>query len=382
MNIAADIWNSPTDYLAARHPDHPVHFFAPAILQAKAQVFVAGFNGMVTFAVKANPDPMVISNLVAAGVNGFDVASPNEIRLILDVAPQAALHYNNPVRSRKEIQFAVNSGVKSYSVDGFNELAKLVEIVPPKEVELAVRFKLPVSGADYDFGDKFGAVPEKAIKLLQSVQKAGFTPALTFHPGTQCEDPQAWETYIIEAAKIVQASGIHIKRLNVGGGFPTRMNGNTPNLQQFFDLIKNTVEKAFGENHPPLICEPGRALVAESFVHVTRVKSVNDDGDVFLNDGIYGGLSEFPNISASRKHEVVTSTGVVKSDQMRPARIFGPTCDSIDVLPGKYNLPADIAEEDYILFHSMGAYVNGVTTDFNGYGQLETITVLALSDRE
>ncbi|MEO1919497.1 MAG: type III PLP-dependent enzyme [Paracoccaceae bacterium] len=378
MTINSEIWDSPSDYLQARSPDHPVHFFAPSALNASAKRFLDGFNGLATYAVKANPDPAVISNLLAAGLTAFDVASPNEIRLLREMAPNAALHYNNPVRSRSELRFARSAGVKSYSVDGSNELLKIIEIICPEGVEISVRIKLPVSGAAYDFGAKFGATPEKAIELLQHVAIAGFIPSATFHPGTQCEDPQAWRAYIVEAAAIASAAGVALDRLNVGGGFPANTANTAPDLNNFFALINKTVTAEFGATPPALICEPGRAMVASAFSHATRVKSVNDNGDVFLNDGIYGGLSEFPVLNVERRHSVLSPMGKTRSCVSAPTLVFGPTCDSLDVLPRRIMLPRDIADDDYIVFANMGAYVKGMTTNFNGYGQLETVTVLTL----
>lgn len=378
MNITSDIWNTPEDYLRSRTPDQPVHFFAPVVLQAQAKRFIDGFNGLVTYAVKANPERPVISNLVAAGVTAFDVASPNEIRLLREMAPNATLHYNNPVRSKSEIRFAHNAGVKSYSVDGFREFYKICEIIPAKGVEISVRIKLPVSGAVYDFGSKFGATPEKAIELLRLVKSKGFTPSTTFHPGTQCEDPHAWRAYITEAAAIARAANVFLNRLNVGGGFPGTTANGAPDLARFFALIDQTVEAEFGDNRPALVCEPGRAMVSGSFTHATRVKSINDNGDVFLNDGIYGGLSEFPVLDVARAFKVFASSGQQRSKTEVSTLVFGPTCDSLDVLPRKLALPTDISDDDYVVFQNMGAYVKGVTTKFNGYGHIETVTVLSL----
>ncbi len=62
---------------------------------------------------------------------------------------------------------------------------------------------------------------ELATDLLRKVAEAGFIPSLTFHPGTQCIDPQAWEHYIRAAGDIARGAGVKIARLNVGGGFPS-----------------------------------------------------------------------------------------------------------------------------------------------------------------
>ena len=182
MRAVTQIWKNPSDYLRANQPENPVLFFAPSVLYAQARLFVTGFPGLVTYAVKSNPQEMVIENLWMAGVTGFDVASPVEIRKVHAIAPTAKMHYNNPVRTPSEIAVAVACGVVSYSVDSATELDKLIAHVPATDTEITVRFKLPVAGAAYNFGAKFGATVEFAAQLLARVRDAGFIPSLTFHP--------------------------------------------------------------------------------------------------------------------------------------------------------------------------------------------------------
>ena len=162
MGLSKTIWTNPSEFLRSVQPETPVLFFAPSALQTAARRFIDGFPGMVTYAVKSNPGEAVVENLAAAGIRGYDVASPIEMHLIRRLAPDAALHYNNPVRSRAEIAVAVELGVKSYSVDSRSELEKLIADVPAEGTEITVRFKLPVSGAAYNFGAKFGATADVA----------------------------------------------------------------------------------------------------------------------------------------------------------------------------------------------------------------------------
>ncbi|HEX9858271.1 MAG TPA: type III PLP-dependent enzyme, partial [Paracoccaceae bacterium] len=283
MGLSKTIWTNPSEFLRIVQPENPVLFFSPTALQASARRFLDGFPGLVTYAVKSNPEEVVVENLSAAGIRGFDVASPAEMRMIRRLAPDAAMHYNNPVRSRAEIAVAVDLGVKSYSVDSASELAKLIELVPADGAEISVRFKLPVAGAAYNFGAKFGATVELATELLQTVAAAGFIPSITFHPGTQCTDPHAWEAYIRAAAEIAQNAGVSIARLNVGGGFPNhRLHGVVPQLEATFELIDRVTTEAFGDNRPMLVCEPGRGLCGDAFTLATKVKAVRDGLHVFL----------------------------------------------------------------------------------------------------
>ena len=379
MGLSKTIWTNPTEFLRNQQPENPVLFFSPSALQAAARRFIDGFPGMVTYAVKSNPGEEVIENLAAAGVRGYDCASGFEIDLIRRLAPDAAIHYNNPVRARAEIAYAVEKGVKSYSVDSRSELAKLVELVPAQDTEISVRFKLPVAGAAYNFGAKFGATAELATDLLRTVAEAGFIPSLTFHPGTQCTDPAAWETYIRTAAEIARNAGVTIARLNVGGGFPShRLNGVVPQLEATFDLIDRVATEAFGDNRPMLVCEPGRALCGDAFTLAARVKAVRDDTHVFLNDGVYGSLTELPLIGVIDRIEVLSPEGEKRTGAPQGRIVFGPTCDSVDRLPGEVMLPSDIAEGDYVIVQGMGAYSVVTNSRFNGFGELGLATVLSL----
>ncbi|SIS77607.1 ornithine decarboxylase [Phaeovulum vinaykumarii] len=281
--------------------------------------------------------------------------------------------------ARGEILHAVNAGVKSWSVDSRSELEKLIELVPTENCEITVRFKLPVAGAAYNFGAKFGATADLAAELLARVAEAGFIPSLTFHPGTQCTDPMAWDAYIRTAAEICRTAGIKAARLNVGGGFPShRTHDGLPQLDAIFALIDRVAAEAFGADRPALVCEPGRGLVADAFTHITTVKALRDDQHVFLNDGIYGGLAELPLVGNITRIEVISPEGVARTAEALPRIVFGPTCDSVDRLPGDVMLPADLAEGDHVVFHGMGAYCSATNTRFNGFGQMVIVTALSL----
>ncbi|KCV81576.1 Orn/DAP/Arg decarboxylase 2 [Actibacterium atlanticum] len=381
MGLTQDIWANPGEHLRITHPDHPVLYTAPSVLMSTARRFLDGFPGMVTYAVKANPSEFVLTNLFAAGVSGFDVASPHEMALVARAAPGAVMHYNNPVRSAAEILAALEHEVVSWSVDAQSELDKILHHVDGS-AEIAVRFKLPVKGAAYDFGSKFGASAEQAVDLLQRVARAGHVPALTFHPGTQCTDPAAWAAYIETAAQISAAAGVDLARLNVGGGFPShQIRADAPQLEQIFDTIAHSTDKAFGLNAPVLICEPGRAMVAEAYTLTTRIKAIRDGDHVFLNDGIYGGLSEAHVVGLTDRIEIWSPEGTRRNGPLGSRTVFGPTCDSIDKLPGQVMLPADLQEGDYVMFKGAGAYSTATATRFNGYGALEQATVLSLISR-
>lgn len=369
-------WSDPQAHLRKAQPDCVQMYFCPAQVQQTAARFQAGFAGLVTYAVKANPAPEVLENLVAAGITAFDVASVAEMQAVRAVFPQAVLHYNNPVRSRTEIAQAQDFGIASASVDCMDELAKLASL--PRETEISVRLALPVKGAAYDFGAKFGADPDASVALLKQVAAMGFSPAMTFHPGTQCGDAAAWASYIRACAAIAVRADVPLARLNVGGGFAAHRGGAAPDLEAIFKRIEMETLAAFGPQAPALVCEPGRAMVAEACQLATRVKSLRGD-HVYLNDGVYGGLAEWRDIDAHDRVQVLSPDGVPRDGARRARIVFGPTCDSIDRLPAPLDLPVDLAEDDYVIFAGMGAYSGAIATRFNGYGPDGMVTVASFA---
>lgn len=364
MGIEQNLMPSPETWLAGARPDDPIFFFCPLRLAQVAERFQSGFPGRVTYAVKANPAPEVIDGLVAAGIRTFDVASPAEMALVREHCPDAVLHYHNPVRSEAEIDAGLAQGCTSWSVDRRSELEKLRRL--PAGGEIAVRLKLPVRGAAYDFGSKFGADPALAAALLRRVVELGFTPSLTFHPGTQCRTPAPWARYIQAAADVARAAGVTLHRLNVGGGFPSDRGEGPADLEAIFVAIAEAVRAAF-RTPPQLVCEPGRGLCAEAFLLVLRVKAV-EEGAVFLNDGIYGGMAEWRDLGPMGRLRVITPDGLPRGGAVHDRVVFGPTCDSLDRLPDPVALPEAVAEGDYIVFEGMGAYSRALVTGFNGYG--------------
>lgn len=363
-------------------PEEAVFCFSEETLTARLARFQQGFPGTVSFAVKSNPSREVVSALARAGLAHWDVASVQEMALVHSMSPGAHFHYHNPVKSRREIADAYTKyGCRRFAVDAREEVAKIAAIVgDDSSLELAVRFVLPRDRAAsaHDFSTKFGAPEHIAIELLQDIARRGYVPVMTFHPGSQSRDPAVYARHIEAAARISRAAGVHVGTLNVGGGFPMSYPLSRPApLEDFFRVIADATTRHFGKGtEPALECEPGRGLVANSMSLLTRIKLVCSDGDdIFLNDGVYGGLMEFMQVPELQPPYRVIRDGKVLEGATKPWKVFGPTCDPLDVLPAKLDLPVDIRDEDYIEFGTLGAYGIATSTLFNGYGDHAVVPV-------
>jgi len=167
-------------------------------------------------------------------------------------------------------------------------------------------------------------------------------------------------------------SGVEIAALDIGGGFPTSYAGQeAPPYHWYFDMVKEALI-TLGRPELPVMCEPGRALTAQGLSLVAQVVMRRGDR-LYINDGIYGSFDEqrFAGFDEDYPPTAVTLDGRSKArvlnGEKRPFRVYGPTCDSQDVLPRPQMLPDSIANGDFIVFDAMGAYTVSSRSSFNGY---------------
>jgi ornithine decarboxylase len=379
MNAPVRIQNMPRFASVAKaieslNPGEPLYLVHPGKFAEAAKIFLTGFPGDVLYALKANPHPVAIENLWAAGIRHFDTASLGEIETVKNIFPAAICHFMAPVRLAGHAKAAFEQyDVTDYVVDSQSELDKLLaETGSPKKLRIFVRLVAQLGGALLEMSSKYGCRPEEASSLLHKIRAAGAAPCLTFHVGSQCLSPFSYAQAIEIAQRTITISGVEIAALDVGGGFPTSYSGQeAPPYHWYFDMIKEALANL---DRPglPVMCEPGRALVGQGISLVTRVLMRRGDR-LYLNDGIYGSFDEqrfagfdedYPptafNLDAKGRAKIL-------SGGKRPFRAYGPTCDSMDVLPRPQMLPDSIAMDDFILFDAMGAYTVAARSSFNGF---------------
>ncbi len=363
---------SPVDAVVlARRPELPLLCLRPAVATAEAARFVAAFPGEVLYAVKCNPDEAVLRALAVGGITHFDVASINEVRLVHRLFPAARLHFMHPVKARSAIREAYfDHGVRDFVLDGEAELAKIVaETAAARDLRLIVRLGLAKGGARLDLSGKFGAGVEAAGELLRSSAKCAATVGLTFHVGSQCCDPSAWERALDQAGAVVRAAAVGLDVLDVGGGFPVPYpDVRPPPLDAFLGAIARGVSRMDLPGGCALWCEPGRALVAGCQSLVVQVQARRGD-TLYVNDGVYGTLSDAGVLGFRYPCRLIKATGQGVG-RMRPFDLYGPTCDTLDHMQGPFVLPDDVAEGDWIEIGQIGAYGSCLGTGFNGFGEV------------
>ena len=347
-------------------PEEPLHCLRPQAVTAAARAFVAAFPGDVLYAVKCNADPTMLRAVAASGVTHFDCASDAEVRLVRSLFPDAAIHFMHPVKSRAAIRAAwAQHGVRDFVLDTDGELTKILEETGDGEgLGLVVRLALPKGSAAYDLSGKFGAAPAEAAALLRAARPHAARLGLSFHVGSQCLDPAAWTRALALAAEVIAAAGVAVEVVDVGGGFPVAYPGSEPPaLAAFMAAIRDGA--ALLPEGVRLWAEPGRALVAGGASVVVQVQQRRGDA-LYVNDGVYGALSDAGAPGFRFPHRLIRPDGVA-AEVTRDFTLFGPTCDSADVMRGPWTLPADVREGDWIEIGQLGAYGTALRTAFNGF---------------
>ena len=353
----------------ATQPELPVHCLRPEAARKAADFFVREFPGSVLYAVKANPHPLIIDAVYAAGVRSFDVASLPEIEIVAARCPDAKLAFMHPVKSRHAIRRAYfDFGVRVFVLDSLDELDKIIkETNGAKDLHLIVRIAVSSDYAQHKLNGKFGAVGQEAVLLLRQARSACEELGVSFHVGSQCMRPEAYRAAMEIVSDLIRQAQVTIDIVDVGGGFPVAYPQlSPPPLKAYIDEIAAAFESMPVLENADLWCEPGRALCAEAGSHIVRVELRKGDA-LYLNDGAYGALFD------AAHDGLVYPTRLLRAKkgprrQLKPFRLFGPTCDSIDALQGPFMLPSDVHEGDYIEFGQTGAYGSALATRFNGFG--------------
>ena len=352
----------------ALKPDYPVYCIRPDSIKKSTKFFRDNFPGKVLYAVKTNPNEKVLKQIISNGIEDFDVASLNEIKLIKKVKPNANLYFMHTVKSKESISSAYfNYGVKNFALDNKDELRKILESTNhAKDLNLFLRIAISNEHAEIDLSRKFGAMPSEALGLVRLCKENGKKLGISFHVGSQCMHKISYSKGIREIGNIIKKTKIIPDIINVGGGFPSIYPDLNPEpIHNYLNEIKKSLKDLNLTKLPEVICEPGRALVAESGSTIVKV-ILRKKQNLYINDGTYGSLFDagVPNFVLPTK---MITTGRIHSKKLTAFSFFGPTCDSLDYMKGPFLLPNNIKEGDYIELGQLGAYGITFRTNFNGF---------------
>jgi ornithine decarboxylase len=365
-------------------------------IEAQYDTLVTELPGVhVRFSVKACPVGEVLSCLAARGA-GADAASPAEIiQAIRAGMPADDVHYGNTIKSDRDIAVAYRLGVRDFVTDSVQDVRAIAVYAPGSRV--FCRLATTGEGALWGLSDKFGCAPDDAVTVLSVADSLGLVPAgLAVHVGSQQMTVGAWRRAVDQLAdtvRVLTQRGIHLRFINLGGGLPALGYLNRagrplqPDLTAMFTELRSGMEllnQAAGRKLAFMI-EPGRHLVADHgairahVVRLTARQQLSGEREfwLYLSCGRFNGLNETDQLHY--RLEFPESL----SDDLVPAIIAGPTCDSADMFDAGHRVmvPRGVASGDPVWVLSSGAYsVSYMTQGFNGFAPLPTLCVRTPGD--
>ena len=336
----------------------------------------------VYFAVKANSDPAIVRTLFKEG-SSFDVASMPEFMIVHEnikhLSPKKRqdwiwdkIIYANPTKPTETLE-KLNRYKPLVTFDNREEIYKIKQHAP--NAGLALRLKVPNTGAMVELSSKFGALPGEAVDLILEADRIGLTvEGISFHVGSQTTN---FENYVqalsLTAAIFKEAQDRGYTRMNlldIGGGFPAPYDATVKPLRELAQIINTEIDRLFKKNIQ-VLAEPGRFLVASAGYAVSKIigKAVRDGKtSYYINDGVYHTYSGV--IFDHCKYPIQA----FKRGPTSLCSVFGPTCDALDVVSMAENLP-DLERDDFLYSVNIGAYSHASATYFNGFPPAKVVHV-------
>ena len=335
----------------------------------------------VYYAVKANPEPEIVSTLYRAG-GSFDVASLPEFMLVYQNIKRLGARarqdfiwdkivYANPIKPKETLQ-ALDKYKPLVTYDNRAELAKIRRFAP--HAGLALRLRVPNTGSMVELSSKFGCEPGEAVDLIEEAFGAGLTvEAVSFHVGSQCTNFENFVQALNMSAAVMREAasrGREIKILDIGGGFPVPYDRHVKPLSVLARKINAEIGRLFPSDIQ-ILAEPGRFLVATAATVVARIigKAVRDGKTrYYIDDSVYHTFSGII-FDHCQYH--------LKAFKKGPAEIcsvFGQTCDGLDTISHSEQLP-ELEIEDLVYSENIGAYSNASATWFNGFPPAKVVHV-------
>ncbi|MGF6391804.1 diaminopimelate decarboxylase [Pseudomonas plecoglossicida] len=362
----------------------PTYVYSRAHIEAQYRSYTDALQGvehLVCFAVKANSNLGVLNILARMGA-GFDIVSGGELERVLAAGGRAdRVVFSGVGKTREDMRRALEVGVHCFNVESTDELERLQVVAAEmgKVAPVSLRVNPDVDAGTHPYistglkENKFGiAIADAEAIYVRAAQLPNLeVVGVDCHIGSQLTsvDPflDALDRLLVLVDRLAEC-GIHLRHLDLGGGVGVRYRDEEPPLVA--DYIK-AIRERVGTRDLALVFEPGRYIVANAGVLLTRVEYLKHTEhkdfaiiDAAMNDLIRPALYQaWMGVSAVRPRE----------GEGRAYDLVGPICETGDFLAKDRQL--NLAEGDLLAVQSAGAYGFVMSSNYNTRGRCAEILV-------
>jgi diaminopimelate decarboxylase len=335
---------------------------------------LAGVAHRICYSVKANSNLAILDLLAQEGA-GFDIVSGGELYRVLSAAADpSSVVFSGVGKTPAEIRFALEKNIHSFNCESDVEIGQIsrAAVALDRIASISIRVNPDVNAVTHPYistglrEHKFGIDIHAVEELYRRASSLpGILPeGVSCHIGSQLlsDEPvlEALEKVLALIARL-REQGHPIKNLDLGGGLGVayRPEDRGPDVESFIEKLKLKIQ---GLNLT-LMLEPGRSIVAEAGVLLTRVLLVKRNGskrfvivDAAMNDLIRPALYE--------AHHEITPLRQPQDDELTPADVVGPVCESSDFLARNRPLP-ELKSGDLLAIRNAGAYGFVLSSNYN-----------------
>lgn len=333
----------------------------------------------ICYAMKANSERHVLTLLHQRGAS-FEVASKYELTVLKAIGvPSARIIFGTSVKPERHIKDFAKYGVDRFAFDSEEELFKIARSAPGSRVYVRAHVD-DRSGSVFNLSEKFGTSMEEAVALLMKAKELGLVPyGISFNVGSQAKNVESWARGLRDVAVAMvdlTKRKVEIEVINIGGGFPhSYQDGDQyPSIEEISEHIHAATKQL--PYRVSYLAEPGRALVANAFVLVTRVigRASRANGEwLYLDAGVYNALFESLTCQGSTRYRIKPLTLAKTSEDTCAFIVAGPTGDNLDIVAKGITLPRNVRTGDTLLISDVGAYTFPLITKFNGFPKPKVI---------
>lgn len=357
----------------------PAYIYSRATIERHWNAFdqAAGAHPhLICYAVKANSNLGVL-NLMARLGSGFDIVSVGELlRVIQAGGDPKKVVFSGVGKTEVEIATALQAGIHCFNIESISELYRINAVAQSlnKKAPISIRINPNIDAGTHPYistglkENKFGIEIEQAPTVYHLANELEFieVKGVDCHIGSQLTEIEPFLEALDKLLLLIdqlETQGIRISHLDLGGGLGVPYNKETPpEPTEYMNAIINKM----GSRKLKLIFEPGRAIMANAGVLVTKVEflKLNDHKNFAIVDAAMNDLIR-PALYSAWQNIIPLNNTFVDSPE-RPLRtydIVGPICETSDFLGKERQLA--LAEGDYLMVRSAGAYGATMSSNYN-----------------
>lgn len=365
-------------------------FSTPTFVYSKASIVTAyenfqkafiGHDHLICYAVKANSNLGILSLLASMG-SGFDIVSGGELhRVIMAGGEPGKIIFSGVGKQAWEIQLALETGIACFNLESDSELNLLNDtaIKLDKVAAISVRVNPDVDAKTHPYTatglkeNKFGVPAKDAIEMYRKAQRLPNIEikGINYHIGSQITEIAPFIdslTHILGLVDELEAMDISLSHIDVGGGIGIVYQDEQP---IDIDEYAGSILQALGNHKHQLLFEPGRFIVGNAGILLTRVLNIKQNGDkkfavvdAAMNDllrpALYQSWQRIENVEQS-------------DEPMHRYDVVGPVCESADFLAR--NRLLCVREGDLLAIFSSGAYGFVMSSNYNSRNRAAELLV-------